>query len=219
MKRRIMALAVSLILLFASSLLADKAGEVIGDTLYKDLGYGFTITLEKGWEVGKIKKDKDKFRVAIKKKSPVIPQKYQENPAYFTAPRLTILVDSTAVSIDSLDTLIRKQERKADIVKEAVKSFSLIQFSEHRPEFNPSMRFKVGDMQGYSVHARKYLGYSDYIRGVIYILKDPQTDLTFLIEAVAEHERFGFNEREFERMVRSIDFPDGEKPKTEKKQE
>jgi hypothetical protein len=192
-----------IVLLTSVNLFAgDKAGEVIDDSVYHDLTFDFTVELADGWKVAKIKDADDIYRVAISKKSPVIPPKYADNPHLFTQPKLTIMADTTTVSIDSLETLIKAREGKVDIAKQAIKDFGLLTYSEYQPEFSPSIRIKYKDFEGLILPARKRVSQTDFRRGTIYFLRNDE--ITLIAEAVAELERFGFNDREFSDMVRSI---------------
>ncbi len=191
------------VLLMSVNLFAgDKAGEVIDDSVYHDFTYDFTVELADGWKVAKIKDADDIYRVAISKKSPVIPPKYAENPHLFTQPKLTIMADTTTVSLDSLEALIRAREGKVDIAKQAIKDFGLLTFSQYNPEFNPSIRIKYKDFEGLILPARKQMSQTDFRRGTIYFLRNDE--ITLIAEAVAELERFSFNDRHFSDMVRSI---------------
>ncbi|HDS00728.1 MAG TPA: hypothetical protein ENO22_10335 [candidate division Zixibacteria bacterium] len=193
------------ILLLASStnlLAGDKAGEVIDDSVYHDFTYDFTIKVADGWEVARIKDADDIYRVTISKVSPVMPVKYNENPHLFTYPKLTVMADTTTVSLDSLETLLSAREGKVDIVKQAIKDFGLLTYSKYRPEFEPSVTIKYKDFEGLILPARKQMDISDYRRGTIYFLQNDE--ITLIIEAVAELERFSFNDRAFGDMVRSI---------------
>ncbi|MBD3218252.1 MAG: hypothetical protein GF310_08245 [candidate division Zixibacteria bacterium] len=191
------------VLLISVNLFAgDKAGEVIDDSVYHDLTFDFTVELADGWKVAKIKDADDIYRVAISKKSPVIPPKYTENPHLFTQPKLTIMADTTTVSLDSLEALIKAREGKVDIAKQAIKDFGLLTYSEYQPEFSPSIRIKYKDFEGLILPTRKRMSQTDFRRGTIYFLRNDE--MTLIAEAVAELERFGFNDREFSEMVRSI---------------
>jgi hypothetical protein len=202
--KRYFLITVSVLFLALSTNVAagDKAGEVIDDTIYHDFTYDFTLKVADGWEIARIKDADDIYRVTISKVSPVMPPKYNENPHLFTYPKLTIMADTTTVSLDSLEALVRAREGKVDIVKQAIKDFGLLTYSKYRPEFSPSIRMKYKDFEGLILPARKQMDISDYRRGTIYFLRNDE--ITLIIEAVAELERFSFNDRAFEDMVRSI---------------
>ncbi len=195
---------------------AKKAGEVIDDSIFHDLKYGYSLTMSPGWEAAKIEKDKKELRVIITKKSPVVPSQFSLDQSYFTEPRLTILADSCNLSADSILTLIRNQKREGDLIKTALKNFALITYSEYTPEYGIPRKFKVGGYEGLFIDLRKEYRYNitvqgqtraqllqDYLMGRLYILKDGPT--TLLIQQVAEKERYGFNEQEFEAMIKSLD--------------
>jgi hypothetical protein len=217
MRKGILVLTGILILLLSGGLNAkDKpAGKVVGDTLYQDLKYDFTLKIQEGWKIGKIRKLDDINRVTITKISPVMPIKYNDHPEYFTAPKLTVLADTNTVSLDSLDTLIRNREGKVKIVKQALKDFMLMTYSRYRPQFNPPIRLKYKDFNGLIIQCRKQMDAADFIRGAIFVLQNDK--LTLLVESIAELERFGFNERDFESMVKSIRM--AEPPKEPEKNE
>ena len=218
MKLKTLSILIACLLIFSTSAFAKKnpSGEVIGDTIFHDLKYDYDMQISEGWKVAKIKKDKDIYRMACRKISPTMPVKYNDNPGYFTPPILTVLVDTNMVGVDSLEVLIRAQEGKIAIVKEALKNFKLVSFTQNRPDFNRHMKDKAGDLEGYCIQGRKLMGDADYIRGMIYILQNDK--YTFLIEAVAEMERFGFNEKDFSNMVKSIVFR-ADKPEPKKNEE
>lgn len=206
MKSKTLVLVIACLLIFSASAFCKKnpSGEVIGDTVFHDLKYNYDIRISEGWKTAKIKKDKDIYRVAFRKTSPVMPAKYNDNPGYFTPPIMTVLVDTTVIGLDSLEILVRAQEGNVDIVKAALKDFKLISFSQYRPEFDRTVNDKILDLKGRRIQGRKRMGDGDYVRGMIYILQNDK--YTFLIEAVAEIERFGFNEKDFDNMVKSIAF-------------
>ena len=197
---------ISFLLVLPALVLAEKhpSGEMIGDSVFHDLKYDYDLRICDGWKIGKIKKDKDIYRLAIAKISPVMPAKYNSTPSLFTQPILVVLVDTNVAGIDSLETLIREREDKVDIVKEALKSFNLIQYSDYRPDFDRSMKHYSKDLDGRVLKGKKRVWADFYIRSKIYILQNDK--YTFLIEAAADMDRFGFNERDFDNMVKSIAF-------------
>jgi len=215
MKKIIICLMGAIFLLSAGMIHAKKAGEVIGDSIYHDLNYDFKIKLVPGWEVAKVKNDKDILRVMITKKNPVVPSQFSRDQSYFTRPQLTILADSVGLAPDSIMDLIMAQERDIKIVKEALKNFALISYSENEPTFGRVGRVDFGDYAGLFVDCRKDYRYNlnlegrigsqfvqGFLTGRIYVLKLGTTAI--IMEQISERERYGFNEREFEAMVRSI---------------
>lgn len=227
MKKLILLIITAAVLLSAGNLpAAKKAGEVIDDSIFHDLKYGYKITMPPGWEAAKIDKDKKIMRVIIAKKSPVVPSQFSFDQSYFTEPQLIILADSCDLSGDSILALIKEQKRKDDLIKAALKNFALVTYSEYTAEYGTARKFKIGGYEGMFIDLRKEYRYNitirgqvrsqfvqDFIRGRIYILKDGST--TLLIQQIAEKERYGFNEREFEAMIKSLD---SGKAKTEEKQ-
>jgi hypothetical protein len=221
MRRLILCLTAILLILSSMTLQAkkDPAGEVIGDSTYCDAKYGFTLKVGAGWKVAKIQKNKDICRLKVTKKNPVVPPKMRGNEISFLPPKLTVLAEPIDLSIDSLKILLTKQEKKADIIKQAMKDFETLSFSQFRPVFNEPMKVKVGDFKGIVIHVRKeyhYTGNSSvgagssvvagFVRGMIYIVQNDET--TIVLEAVSEMDRFGFIERDFEFMIKSLTVPD-----------
>lgn len=204
MRKGFILIAGMLVLLLSVSLHAkdDPAGKVMGDTLYQDLKYDFTMNIQEGWKVARIREIDDIYRLAVTKNNPIMPMKYDDNPEYFTSPKLIMLADTNTISLDSLDTLIRKREGKVQIIKQSLKDLSLITFSRYRPEYNPTIKLKYKDFNARIIQIRKQMAAADFIRGTIYILQNDK--LTLIIETEAELERYGFNERDFESMVKSI---------------
>lgn len=217
MKKAILILITAAVLFSVGTLqAANKAGEVINDSIFHDLKYGYSLTMAPGWDAAKIEKDKKELRVIITKKSPVVPSQFNLDQSYFTEPRLTILADSCDLSADSILALIRAQEREGDLLKAALKNLALVTYSEYTPEYGIPRKIKIGGYEGLFVDLRKEYRYNltvqgqarsqfvqDYLLGRLYILKAGPT--TLLIQQVAEKERYGFNEREFEAMINSLD--------------
>lgn len=216
--RKVVLLLIAVMILFSAGNLqaGKKAGEVIGDSIFHDLKYGYSFKIPPGWEAAKIEKDKKILRVILAKKSPVVPSQFSADQSYFTEPTLTVLADSSDLSPDSILTLIRSQKRESDLIKEALKKFALVTYSEHTPEYSTSRRFSIGGYEGLFIDLRKEYRYSinirnqaraqfvqDFIIGRIYILKDGPA--TLLIQQIAEKARYGFNDREFEAMIKSLD--------------
>lgn len=207
--------------------LAEDAGEVRGDTLYIDNNYEFSLKVSEGWKVKKIGDDDDILRLIVLKRSPVVPMYFGNDRSYFTTPMLTLLADTTELEPDSLMHLIEViEDEDIDIVEEALKRFSMPSRANFNPEFDRTRRARVGDFEGVKVEVQKQYTIniddqfggsprrvSEYIYGVLYVLK--KDDLTVIAECVSEKERFGFNEKDFEAMMESIDDLHQEKEKTE----
>jgi len=217
MKKVLLILIAATVLFSAANLqAAKKAGEVIDDSIFHDLKYDYTMKIPPGWEAAKIEKDKRILRVIIAKKSPVVPPQFNNDQSYFTEPSLMILADSCISSADDILSLLKIQKRSGDLLKTALKKFALVTYSEYNPEFSSPRKFKTGGYEGLFVDLFKEYRYSiiaggqarpklvqNYLRGRIYILKDGP--MTLLIQQIAEKARYGFNEREFEAMIRSLD--------------
>jgi hypothetical protein len=197
--------------------LAEDAGEVKGDTLYLDNNYEFSLKVSDGWKIKKVGDDDDIRRLIVLKRSPVVPMHFGNDRSYFTPPMLTLLADTTELEPDSLLHLIEViEDEDIDIVEEALKRFTMPSRANFTPEFDRTRRARVGDFEGVKVEVQKQYTIniddqfdgaprrvSDYIYGVLYVLK--KDDLAVIAECVSEKERFGFNEKDFEAMVESID--------------
>jgi hypothetical protein len=217
MKKVILILVAAAVLFSGADLqAAKKAGEVIGDSIFHDLQYGYTLKIPPGWEAAKIEKEKKILRVIITKKSPVVPAQFSQDQSFFTEPSLIILADSNESSDDDILALLKAQKRSGELLKTALKNFTLVTYSEYTPEFTSPRKFKIGGYEGLFVDLRKEYRYNitvqgqarplfvqNYLRGRVYILKDGP--MTLLIQQIAEKDRYGFNEREFEAMIRSLD--------------
>ena len=218
MRQKTLCMIISILMFLPAVCLAGKkpSGEMIGDTLFHDLKYDYDLRIGDGWKVGKIKQDKDIYRLAIAKISPVMPDKYNASPSLFTQPMMVVLVDTNMVDIDSLEVLIRERDDKIDIIKKALSYVNLLTFSDYRPDFDRTMKHFTKGFEGRVIKGKKRIWEDIYIRSKIYILQNDK--YTFLIEAAADLDRFGFNEKDFDNMVNSIVFR-ADQPETKKIEE
>jgi hypothetical protein len=217
MKKLILFIAIACFIFCSAEVMAKKAGEVEGDTLYIDNNFDFSVHISEGWKFKKVGGDDDIRRLIILKRSPVIPMHFGNDRSYFTPPMMTILADSTDLSVDSLYELIQSMEANdIEIVEEALDNFSLPLRTSFSPEYGIDRDLRIGAFEGIKVEIQKSYVFnindqfrqaprrvSDYIRGIIFILK--KDNQTIIAEGVCERERFGFNERDFDAMIESLD--------------
>jgi hypothetical protein len=91
--------------MIAAPVLAKKAGEV-KDDVYTDGTYKFSVKVPTGWSPT-IKDDRSPLRLVMTQKSYPAPPQFQANRDYTQIPTISILVDTTSLTVDQfVDSLL-----------------------------------------------------------------------------------------------------------------
>jgi len=223
----------AILLLFAALPgLADDAGEVVGDSIYIDNTFGFSLQIPVGWKFQTVYEDDDIKRLVLLQKSPVVPARFDgELESFFTQPQVTVM----AVKKDDIDyskemrpktyaEFLMSEDGKDDLKKKAYGDFILLRMdSEYIFQPRRTRSIFLGGERGAQINGKKQYFYafeggktlSDFITGHISILETD--DAVILIECVSERETEDNVEGDFDYILDSLTFPDdeskGEEPK------
>ncbi len=216
----------------ASTVYADKAGKVIGDSMYVDNTFGFTMQIPDRWKFQEINDDDDIERLVLLQKSPVIPARFdRQRESFFTQPQVTVLA-AKKEEIDYAKEMRPKEyadflmsdDGDDDLKDKAHGSFLLLRM-ESEYTFRPRRTRSIflGGERGAQITGRKQYYYafeggetlSDFVTGHISILETD--DAVILIECVSEREMEDNVEDDFDFILDSVGFPEeksgGEKSK------
>ena len=225
MKYSVLSFAIVLILLFtAVPGFADDAGEVVGDSIYYDNSFGFSLQIPVGWKFQEVYDDGDIKRLVLLQKSPVVPARFDgELESFFTQPQVTVM----AVKKDDIDystemrpktyaEFLLADDGKDDLKKKAYGDFILLRMeSEYNFQPRRTRSIFLGGERGAQITGKKQYFYafeggktlSDFISGSISILETD--DAVILIECVSERETEDNVEDDFDYILDSLTFPDG----------
>jgi hypothetical protein len=99
---------------------SNKAGTVTDGT-YIDEKYAFSIDVPEEWNYS-IKKNKSHIRAVLSKKSYDVPIAFQENPTYTKVPKITVMADTSSLTVERfVDSLLNddyKTKQKKKIIQE-----------------------------------------------------------------------------------------------------
>lgn len=152
MKRVICLASVCLFLItvIAAPVLAKKAGEIKED-VYTDGLYKFSVKVPAGW-ASTVKDEKSPLRMVLTHKSYAVPQQFQGNPDYAQIPTITVLVDTTSLTVDQfIDSLLDgkfKSKQKSFFLK----NMQLIAKPHDVLKRSP---ITVGDAKGIAMEVRQ----------------------------------------------------------------
>lgn len=226
MKRSILTILIACFLVAtASTVCADEAGKVIGDSMYVDNTFGFTLQIPDRWEFQEISDDDDIERLVLLQKSPVVPARFEgQKESFFTQPQVTVLA-AKKEEIDYAREMRPKEyaeflmsdDGDDDLKDEAYGSFILLRM-ESKYTFLPRRTRSIflGGERGAQINGRKQYYYafeggetlSDFITGHISILETD--DAVILIECVSEREMEDNVEDDFDFILDSVSFPEDE---------
>ena len=121
------------------------AGETIGDSIYVDNKFGFSLTKIDTWKFQMVFKDKDITRIVLIKKSPIIPAQFTDHKDYFTQPQVTVLAYEKKAKPKEYAAFLIDDKGKDDLKKKAYQKFILFQAeSKYNFEHQKTRSTKIG---------------------------------------------------------------------------
>lgn len=103
------------VVVVAAPALAKKAGEV-KDDVYTDANHKFSVKIPTGWSPT-IKDERSPLRLVLTQKSYPVPEQFQSNRDYAQIPTISVLVDTTSLTVDQfvdslLDSKCKSKQRQ-----------------------------------------------------------------------------------------------------------
>jgi hypothetical protein len=213
MKKILMTIVMlALLVNFADARKKDVAGNV-ENGVYLDEKYNYSIGVPDGWNYS-IRKNDSKLRMTMTKKQYDIPIHFQNAPNYTTAPKISIYVDTTSLTVDQfIDSLT------SDKFKSKQKGAMLPEMKILNGPFQQKKRAKmiIGDLSGvkiagqqkYTVQVQRSGSQSDqadvcsdFFGGSIFFLKEG--NLIIAIHMICEWRYFDVNENDFQEILNTL---------------
>jgi hypothetical protein len=125
MKRILIAVVLAaLVFNVATARKKDKAGKV-KDGAYTDSKLNFSLKISEAWKYN-IKKSNDNIRIVLTKKQYDIPTEFSHAPSYTQVPKVTVLADTTSISLDIFVDSLLSDKYKSDQKKSIVSEFPIL---------------------------------------------------------------------------------------------
>jgi hypothetical protein len=204
------------------------AGEIIGDSMYVDNTFGFSLTKIDTWKFKKVFKDKDITRVVLIKKNPTMLTQFTDRKDYFTQPQVTVLAYEKKAKPKEYAAFLIDDKGKDDLKKKAYQRFVLFQTeSKYNFEHQKTRSTKIGGEYAARIKGRKQYywafegeGASDegrsgfargeilsgYVSGSIYVICTEKHIV--LVECVGERELIRKLSDDFDAILDGFAFSD-----------
>ncbi len=205
------------------------AGEIVGDSMYVDNKFGFSLTKTDIWKFKQVYKNKDITRVVLTMKNPTIPITFSEHKDYFTEPQITILAyEKEKADPKEYAKFLLADKGKDDLKKKAYSKFLLFQAdSKYTFEHQRTRSAKIGGeyaarikgrkqyywaFEGKDANADNRTGFargdilSGYISGSIYVICTEK--YIVLVECVGENEMIRDLSKDFDAVLDGFKFSD-----------
>ncbi|MDD4051197.1 MAG: hypothetical protein PHR28_04765 [candidate division Zixibacteria bacterium] len=138
------------VVMIAAPALAKKAGEV-KDDVYTDGTYKFSLKVPTGWSPT-IKAEKFPLRLVLTQKSYPVPEQFQGNRDYAQIPTISVLVDTTSLSVEQFVDSLLDSKYKSKQKQFFVKNMPIIaKFHDVLKRSNVT----AGDAKGLSLAVRQ----------------------------------------------------------------
>jgi hypothetical protein len=192
----------------------DKSGEVAGNT-YIDGTYPFKLTFNDAWKYT-MKKGEDKIRLILTQKKYDIPPAYTHAPNYTTVPKITVMVDTTSLSLDMFVDSLLSNAYKSDQKKAITSEFPIL-FGDYQVR----KRFKLpaGASEGIQVLAQLQYTISvqgsgsgsdrgeivtDFYGGSIFFAKKDNN--IYMLHFIGEWRYFDSLQKDFAEVIKGFEF-------------
>ncbi len=207
---------VALVFSVAGAKKKDKAGKVI-DGVYLDAKYNFSLDVPDVWKY-KIKKNKDNIRLILTKKQYDTPTQFLRAPSYTTVPKVTILIDTTSLSLDMFVDSLLSDKFNSKQKKSILSEFPIL-FGDYK--LRKRAKLMVGDVEGIRISAQlrytiqvqragsqsdKADVVTDFNGGSIFFAK--QGDKIYMFHFICEWRYFEVYVQEFTNLVQGFKFPE-----------
>ncbi len=195
---------------------SKKAGEV-EKGVYTDAIYGFSLSFPDAWDVS-VKKDDQDIRVVLTKKEYEVPMAFQHAPNYTTVPKITVIADTSTMSlpvfVDSLLSDNYKTDQKKNILSETKILFGDFQErSRTRQSIGGYEGIILGGRQQYTIQVQRQGSESDkadvvtdYYGGAVAFVRNTDNNTLLVINFICEDRYFSHLEKEFMGIVNTLKF-------------
>ncbi|UCD16890.1 MAG: hypothetical protein JSV44_10590 [Candidatus Zixiibacteriota bacterium] len=192
----------------------NKAGSV-KDSTYTDSKFGFSLVIPDAWKYN-IKKNKSDTRLILTKKNYEIPTHFQHAPNYTTVPKVTVLVDTTSLSVklfvDSLLSDNFKSKQKKSILAEFPLLFGDFQLKKRaKMSIGDAEGVRISGQQQYTIQVQRSgsesnLGdvVTDFYGGSVFFAK--QENIIVMMHFICEWRYYQSLDQEFNRLIEGFEF-------------